>query len=239
MGSLENKAKECHNFFVHNSSKGMVLGELKSFDSKCNKFIRMMKSNDSKSDDWVKALEMEKMIAELSLSGEILETTSYSYNEMLTKQLDAFRVEDIINDEIRERRYKRTSDASYIAELDALSKIVEKDIAFLKNGKNELTAMLAGVKNMEQGYTSVLKKINQENLGTQKWRNLAEEKFRPRINSFQFALYNVEEALEKIDNVETYYNFFYKKIMKEKEIVKDLLDIKNKKIDAEQFLDLR
>lgn len=206
----------CNDFYTKNSNMNITFKEMKDLQGKCDEFLSLMSNKNTE------AMDLENSLDSLVLCDEFLEALAYTYSDEMTKQLEAFREEGMVEYGLVAIKHKCESYEIYMGKLDTLSAMVKSNVNNLKKGKTDLNNMYNYVNNVESRYRNVIKVINERNYSDENGRRYTERVLNGRIAGHNEVVECLNDATGKIDSVIAYYTQLLGKIENEKEISTDL-----------------
>ena len=216
MKDLSYMVQCCNDFYTKNSNMNITFKEMKDLQGKCDEFLGLMSNKNAE------AMDLENSLESLVLCDEFLEALAYTYSDEMTKQLEAFREEGMVEYGLVAIKHKCESYEIYMGKLDTLSAMVKSNVNNLKKGKADLNNMYNYVNDVESKYRNVIKVINERNYNDDKGRRYTERVLNGRIAGHNEVVECLNNATGKIDSVIAYYTQLLGKIENEREISTDL-----------------
>lgn len=206
----------CNDFYTKNSNMNITFKEMKDLQGKCDEFLSLMSNKNTE------AMDLENSLDSLVLCDEFLEALAYTYSDEMTKQLESFREEGMVEYGLVAIKHKCESYEIYMGKLDTLSAMVKSNVNNLKKGKTDLNNMYNYVNNVESKYRNVIRVINERNYSDENGRSYTERVLNERIAGHNEVVECLNDATCKIDSVIAYYTQLLGKIENEREISTDL-----------------
>lgn len=222
MKDLSKMVQSCYDFYTKNSNMGITFKEIRDLQGKCDEFLALISNKNAD------PIDLENSLDSLVLCDEFLEVLAYTYNDEMTKQVDAFKEEGMVEYGLVGIKHNCASYEIYMDKLNKLSAKAKQVISYLKAGKADLSNLGGCVSEVEGRYRNVIKIINERNYNDKHGRDYTESVLNGRIDGHKEVLSNISNASSEIDSVIAYYTQLLRKIENEKEISTDLKKVARK-----------